>query len=294
MTSLAPEGPNAEQIQLWNAPGMGPKWVDLDERLNAMIGPLGNTAIDRAGVASGEAVLDVGCGCGNTTLELARRVGSSGTVTGIDISTVMLERARERIKEAGQGQVDFENADAQTHVFHARFDLVFSRFGVMFFADPRAAFANLRSALRPGGRLAFLCWQPVAKNPWMMVPTAAAASHVELPPPPEPNAPGPFAFGDDERVRGILEGAAFEDVQLEAYEEGLLLGGGLELDETIDFFVRGVGPLSRILSELTPEKVDRVKAAVREAIEPYQTDDGVRMPAATWIVTAKRSMGEPA
>ena len=182
--SLAASGPNAEQITYWNEQS-GPKWVALDGRLDALISPYGDRALERTKPALGERVLDVGCGCGRTTLELAARVGSPGSVTGIDISTVMLARARERARKSGAQNVRFENADVQTHAFEpGSFDLAFSRFGVMFFADPVAAFANLRGALAPGGRLAFVCWQPLANNPWMQVPLAATAPHLKLPEPP--------------------------------------------------------------------------------------------------------------
>src|SRR5262249_38336345 len=149
-------------------------------------------------------VLDVGCGCGDSTVDLARRVAPDGTVVGMDISAVMLERARQTAREQGVN-ARFEHADAQTHAFApASFDVLFSRFGVMFFADPTAAFANLRSALRPGGKLAFVCWQSLAENPWMLVPLGAAFQIIPPPPMPAPDAPGPFAFADQSRVRSIL------------------------------------------------------------------------------------------
>src|SRR5258705_5710546 len=199
-------GPNAEQIAYWNE--RGKQWVAVNDMLDAMIGPLGRHALDRARVAPGEAVLDVGCGCGDTTLELARRVGPSGRVLGVDISAPMLGRARERARAAGATHVIFEQADAQTHAFTAAsFDLILLRFRVMFFVDPTAAFANLRPALRSGGRLTFVCWQGFPKNPWMAVPLMAAMPHIKLPTPPAPDAPGPFAFGDDGRVRTILADA---------------------------------------------------------------------------------------
>src|SRR5262249_6517301 len=149
-----------------------------------------------------ERVLDVGCGTGQTSIELARRAGPGGAVTGIDISAPMLARARARAADAGARTVTFLDADAQTHRFDpASLDVCFSRFGIMFFAAPDAAFANLRSALRPAGRLAFVCWQSMRDNPWMLVPLMAAAAHITLPPPPAPDAPGPFSFADADRVR---------------------------------------------------------------------------------------------
>jgi SAM-dependent methyltransferase len=231
-------------------------------------------------------VLDVGCGCGATSRALATRVGASGSVHGVDISTPMLERAGALAREAGHANVRFTNADAQTHRFEpAGADVLFSRFGVMFFADPPAAFRNLRDALRPGGRLAFVCWRPLAENPWLLVPLGAAAQHMQLPPPPAPGAPGPFAFADPERVRGILDQAGFTRIKLDPVNDTLTVGGG-GLDEAVHFLLEGVGPTSAALREADPAVRPRVFAAVKEALAPFVTREGVRMPAAAWIVTA--------
>jgi SAM-dependent methyltransferase len=243
--------------------------------------------MDRAALRAGEDVLDVGCGCGETTVELARRVAPGGTVLGVDVSAVMLERARQTARERGAA-ARFQLADAQTHAFApASVDVVFSRFGVMFFVDPAAAFANLRRALRPQGRLAFVCWQSLADNPWMLVPLGAALQIVPPPPLPAPDAPGPFAFADPARVRGILERAGFRDVQLDAVQAELTVGGGAGLDETVDFLLQ-MGPTSALLRDSTdPGLQPRLAAAVREALRPYQTPQGVRMGSASWIVSAR-------
>jgi SAM-dependent methyltransferase len=279
--------PNAEQIAYWNE--RGKQWVAVNDMLDAMIGPLGRRALDRARVAAGESVLDVGCGCGDTTLELARRVGPSGRVFGVDISAPMLARARERARAAGATQVTFEQADAQTHAFPpATFDLIFSRFGVMFFVDPTAALANLRLALRPGGRLTFVCWQAFPQNPWMAVPLMAAAAHVTLPPPPAPGAPGPFSFADDQRVRTILGDAGFADVAVDALHEPLALAGRGGLEAAVEFALTGVGPLTAAMRDAGPAAVAPVRAAVREALAPYVAGDSVRLPSAAWIVSARR------
>lgn len=276
---------NAEQMQYW-AETAGPKWVRYQEVLDQQIAPLGVRAMERGRIGAGERVLDVGCGCGDTSVTLGRRVGPSGRVLGVDISPVMLERARQRA--ADQTHVRFAHGDAQTHRFDAgAFDVVFSRFGVMFFADPTAAFANLRTALRPGGRLAFVCWQSLPQNAWLAVPLMAAAAHITFPPPPAPGAPGPFAFADASRVRGILEGAGFADVACESDEGSLVVGGsGSTLDEAVDFLLDGVGPTSAALREAGPEARPKVAAAVREALAPYATAEGVRLASAAWIVTA--------
>ena len=286
MTALEPSGPNAEQIKYWNE--RGHEWVAQQALIDSQIRPLGVIAMERAAITAGERVLDVGCGCGDATLEIAQRVGSTGIVTGIDISTVMLERAHQAAQQAGVTNARFENADAQTHAFPAgRFDLLYSRFGVMFFTDPTAAFANLRGALRRGGRVAFVCWQPFPLNAWMFVPFMAALQYVAPPPPPAPDAPGPASFGDPERVRRILTGAGFTDLGFESVTETLTVGGGAGIDATITFLLQ-LGPTAAVLREVDDATRVKVRSAMRDALTPYLTADGVRMGSAAWIVTARR------
>lgn len=277
---------NAEQIAYWNEVS-GPRWVAAQHLLDEQISPLGLAAMERAAPTPGERVLDVGCGCGQTSLQLAERVGPTGRVLGVDVSGPMLARAAERAREAGAGHVSFQRADAQTHGFAPEFDLLFSRFGVMFFEDPVAAFANLRSALRPGGRLILLCWQELRRNDWMRIPVMTVAQHVPLPPPPEPGAPGPFAFGDAERVRGILSRAGFGAVEIDPHETQMAIRGGGALDESVDFLLQ-LGPTLKALQEADETQRARAREALREELRPYLSDAGVVMNAATWIVSATR------
>jgi SAM-dependent methyltransferase len=285
MTTLDSNGPNAEQVRYWNETA-APKWVEYQTVLDAQLEAIGGLAMDRARLVVGERVLDVGCGCGATTRALAARVGPSGSAHGVDVSAPMLARAAALAREAGLANVRFTNADAQTHRFEpGGADVLYSRFGVMFFADPPAAFRNLRGALRPGGRVSFVCWQPLAENPWLLVPLGAAAQHLQLTPP-APGAPGPFAFGDAERVRGILAEGGFEGIHFEGVRDTLTVGGG-GLEEAVRFLLEGVGPTSAALREADPAVRPRVYTAVREALTPFTTPAGVRMPAAVWIVTAR-------
>jgi SAM-dependent methyltransferase len=279
-------GPNAEQIRYWNETA-GPTWVTLEPVIEAAVAPFGRRAMERAAIAAGERVLDVGCGCGGSTLELGRRVGTAGAVLGIDVSVPMLERARRRAAEAGMRHLRFEHADAQVHRFpRGAFDLVFSRFGVMFFVDPAAAFANLRAALRPAGRLAFVCWQRLAENPWLRVPLEATARHIPLPPPPAPGAPGPFSLADAGSVRDLLDRAGFADAACEPLLDAVTLGGGAGLDGAVDHLLH-VGPVAGALREAGSDARPAVARAIRDAVAPFATSDGVRMPGAAWIVTAR-------
>jgi SAM-dependent methyltransferase len=214
-------------------------------------------------------------------MALAERVGASGAVTGADISRPMLEVARARPLPTGARQPEFREADAQSDALGA-FDAAFSRFGVMFFADPVAAFTNIRAALTPQGRLAFVCWRPYAENPWMRIPMEAAEPFLGPPQPGDPTAPGPFAFADADRVRGILGGAGFKTVTIEAFDTPI---GGSSIDDTVSMTFR-VGPLGRALAE-NRDQIPAVAEAVRQAITAYDTPNGVFMPSAVWILQAR-------
>jgi SAM-dependent methyltransferase len=277
---------NRDQIAYWSQRA-GPKWVRLQERIDRQMEEIGRGLLERARLRPGERVLDVGCGCGASTLEAARRVAPAGRVVGVDVSAVMLERAEERAREARVANVRFEEADAQVHRFEPEsVDAIVSRFGVMFFSDARAAFSNLRAALRPGGRLCFVCWQPLVRNPWMAVPLRAAAAELEdLPPPPPAGAPGPFALGEEGLVAALLEEAGFSKIAVEGLEVPVRLGGEGGLEETVEFALQ-LGPAAALLAEAAPEVVERVRSAVREALAPHATPRGVELPSAAWLVLA--------
>src|SRR5665213_182765 len=229
MTDAA-SGANAAQSEYWNHEG-GANWLAMQERVERQLAPLGRRAIERAAFQTGEHVLDIGCGTGRTTLEIGARVGARGTATGVDISRPLLAVARERLHEAGATNVSFREADAQTVVFGSgSYDGLFSRFGVMFFADPVTAFGNLLGALRPGGRLTFLAWRSAAENEWVVVPMEAAFRHLARPPAADPDAPGQFAFASPDRIRDVLSRAGFADTCVDKLD--MSFGGGT-LDQTV-------------------------------------------------------------
>jgi SAM-dependent methyltransferase len=282
IAAVAPS--NDAQIDYWNT-SAGETWVERQALLDRQLAILGLEAQRALAPGAGERILDVGCGCGETTLQLAARVGPSGAVVGVDVSGPMLEVARSRPRPEDSARPQFRQADAQTaDLGRAVFDAAFSRFGVMFFGDPAAAFSNIRSALKPGGRLAFVCWRAFVDNPWMRGPMTAAAPLLPPLPPIDPTAPGPFAFADDSRVRAILTEAGFADIAIAPFDAEI---GGSSVDETVNLTLR-VGPLGRILREI-PHMAEAVVGAVRGAIEPYDTGAGVFMPAAVWIVNARNA-----
>ena len=270
------------QVAYWDGPG-GVHWVRRQEVWDRALEPLTTALIARAAVQTGERVVDIGCGCGDTTLALARLVGASGRVLGIDVSETMLARAAARLPP--HAPVDLVRADATTHAFASVHDLLISRLGVMFFHAPVAAFANLRTALKPGGRMAFCCFRAPAENEWAMVPLRAAYAHVPPPPRPGPEDPGPFSFANEARVRRILGEAGFAQVALERLDPAIDLGAGGGLEAAVESALE-VGPTSRALEGRPLALRDTVAAALRQALAPHRRGNTVPLSAALWIVTA--------
>jgi len=272
---------NADQVAYWNGPN-GERWSREQVAIDLAFEAHTKRLLERASPRPGERVLDVGCGCGVTTLAAADAVQPGGSVLGVDVSAPMLARARER--SAGRRHVEYLEADASSHAFDPAFDVVLSRFGVMFFRDPTAAFANLRTALRPGGRLAFLCWCPAADNEWVGVPRAAALRHVPAEPPPGPEDPGPFSFGDRARVERILHGAGFTNLEITRYEGDVVLSdGGLEPAVR---FAMTAGPTARLLRDVTDEVRENVRRELETALRPLLRGNRLALGSATWLVHA--------
>jgi SAM-dependent methyltransferase len=271
---------NEAQIDYWNREA-GETWARYHDRLHRQIEPLGAKAMALLSARPGERILDVGCGCGQTSRALAEAVAPGGQVVGVDVSRPMLAVARQ--EGAGIAHLSFEEADAATARFEKPFDAAFSRFGVMFFEEPVPAFANIAAAIRPGGRLAFVCWQGLDANDWMRKPLMAAMPHLPPLPVPDPHAPGPFALADKDRLRAILEAAGFTGIGIEPYEQPI---GGNGLEETLDLTFR-VGPLGAMIRE-RPELRASVEGAVRAALAAEADASGaVWMRGAVWLVVAK-------
>jgi SAM-dependent methyltransferase len=276
-----------EQVAFWNGPG-GQRWVTEQRDRDAMLESYGNAALAAARVAHGEVVLDVGCGCGTTTFELGARVGRGGRVLGIDLSLPMIERARAMALPPHHAHVAFQAGDAGAMELPAgAFDVLYSRFGVMFFADPVTTFAHLRGALKRGARVAFVCWRAIAENPWATVPLDAAVRELgSKPEPTDASAPGPFAFADRGRVCGMLEQAGFRDAEAAAFDARVVYGRTpVEAAKR----VAAMGPAARLLVDPDPATVARIVARTAEAIAQFEGPEGVAVPGAAWIVTARRA-----
>jgi len=285
-SSASDASANSAQIEYWNDRA-GPNWVKFHKQLDGQIGEIGKITIDRAGVTTGQYVLDVGCGCGDSSLELARRVGPEGAVRGIDISAPMLALAKRRAALEPALRLEFERHDAQTAEFPAAaYAHGFSRFGVMFFDEPIAAFGNIRKALKAEGRLTFICWRALAENPWMAIPLGVAGQFVTPPEPVPPGAPGPFALADGTHARQILDAAGYSDISLEAMNEPLYLSGPGTAAAAAAHATR-MGPVARVLGDADEDIVRRVEAALIETLTPYYDGTGIRMDSACWIVSAR-------
>ncbi|PWU08933.1 MAG: SAM-dependent methyltransferase [Terriglobia bacterium] len=277
---------NEDQRTFWNGIN-GEYWARNQDRMDRILAPMNGPLLDFAAPAAGSAVVDVGCGCGATTVALASRVGPAGRVTGIDISEPMLGRARERLREHSNTTFLLGDA-ADLSLKNLGAELIVSRFGVMFFGDPVAAFSNLRTALVPGGRIHFACWRPIPENPWLQVPLHAAYEHVPRLPKPGPEEPGPFSFADPERVTRILIAAGFGMPTFRPLDIELDIAAGGTLEDAAIHAVE-IGPTRRALAE-QPEEIQALALeSIRRALAPYAAPDGVKLSGAVWLVGAGRA-----
>ena len=278
--------PNAREVQFWNSAATRP-WAELHEPIDRLFAGLTQLILELAAPQPGERVIDIGCGSGTTVLELARRVGPTGYVLGADISQHSLEKARERITAAGLSQAEASLCDVSTHTFAAdSFDLAFSRFGVMFFADPTATFINLRRGMRHPGRLTFAVFRTPQENAWGTAPLAAVR-HL-LPPmkPPGPEDTGQFSWADPTRIRRILEGAGFEDMSLTPHDPAMRLAGPGGAAEAAGFAMT-IGPIARALSNASAPKPEAVRSTLEAFFRSHDSPQGIVLPGALWIVRAR-------
>lgn len=275
---------NDEQRDYWTG-DVGRSWVEHQEALDRTLTSVSERLIELLAPRPGETIFDIGCGAGETTLRIAKRVGLSGRAIGVDISPTLLARARERAA-AAESRAQFVEADAEAESFHAaNADAVASRFGIMFFADPVRAFTNLRSALKPGGRLVVSCWREPHLNEWVTVPMGALQTLVPTVPA-DPHAPGPFAFANKARVTAILEAAGFGRIAIEPFEFTMKVGEGADpVGAAVQFYLQ-IGPAARAIREAHGDVQAAAPGLLAAALSKHIHDGVVRLGATTWMVTA--------
>jgi SAM-dependent methyltransferase len=279
-----PEQVNADQLAFWNGQG-GRTWVARQAHTDTILAPVSKALLRAAAAQPGEAVLDVGCGCGASTIEVAHSVGPQGRVAAFDISSPMLEEGRRRAALAGVSNIDWLDADPSTAALPG-YDLLLSNFGVMFFGDPVAAFSHLRRAANPGARMVFVCWRGLGENPWMKVPMDAASAHLPPRPKTAPNAPGMFAFSDPDYLSGLLSAAGCEAPRIESLDLDLDIAAGRGLEEAVAQSTQ-IGAVSSWLRGQPAEVAAAAAASIREQLATYQKEECVRLRGAMWLVSSK-------
>ncbi len=278
---------NDDQAEFWGKSDMGSRWLIFEDQLDHLLAPVLELVLDRSGLSGGMRVLDIGCGTGASALAAAQKVGPDGDVLGLDISEQFLDRARNRAES--MPNLSFQNADAQVaDLSTGGRDAMISRFGVMFFEDPVAAFANMARALKPGAQMTFAAWGGLSENPWFKVPHVAAVQRLGQPPKVDRNAPGPLAFHDRDRVADLMARAGLVDIRIEAIP--LLLSGPPQLSDAAELCTR-VGPAARVIAhfEGTADDVRAIQDSVASAFAPYHSAGGTRVPAVINLLQACRA-----
>ena len=280
------EDKNAKQKDFWSGKG-GDYWVEKQSEMDIMLNPLGKKALAKLDFKSNSEVLDIGCGCGATTLEIAKKV-SEGTVTGLDISVPMLGKAESEASIQGIANVDFKVIDVQVdQLASEKYDYVYSRFGVMFFDDPYEAFKNIFSSIKEGGELSFVCWQDPSLNPWQSLSVQVIRGYLEMPSPP-PRSPGPFAFHEKDYVKEILEKSGFSNISFDDNQEDITMFSGKSLQEASEDYLA----INPVVTEMLKDSPDDLKAEIveslKEAFSEFHKGDGLVFPSATWVVSASK------
>ena len=276
---------NAEQIAEWNG-AMGHIWAERQKEIDRIIVPFGAAAMQAAAPKPGERVIDIGCGCGDTSVEIAQKVGPTGAVLGVDVSQPMLDVARALAAQGRHENLEFRETDASEADLPDAVDLLFSRFGVMFFSQPLPAFSHMRKSLRKDGRCVFVCWRTPKDNSWAMAPLAAARAAMGITPAPaDPAAPGPFAFADADRVRALLGDAGFADIDLQRFDSQVDVGASPRLAAERAMHI---GPVSRLVREMGEAKAPAILDAMERAFASLAMPDGkILLDGSTWIVSAR-------
>ena len=278
---------NKNQKDFWSGKG-GDIWVERQNAMDTMLSPLGEAALNKLNFNGEENALDIGCGCGHTTLNIAKRIWPSGNVTGLDISEPMLKRAKESAVEKSISNTSFKCVDVQTEDLGDQiYSAAFSRFGVMFFEDSIAAFKNINKSLISGGYLSFVCWQSPAVNPWQSLFIQEVKKFLDLPSPP-PRSPGPFAFMESEYVSSILEESKFQDITIEGHEAEVNMFSGRSLSDSVKDYISINPVVTQMLKESSENQIAEIVNSGIEAFSPYYSEKGLIFPSATWLVTARK------
>ena len=277
---------NNKQKQFWSGAG-GDVWVNKQKEMDIMLNPLGTKAIDKLDLNQETKILDIGCGCGATTLEIAKKI-KDGTITGVDISEPMLKKASQNAAALELSNTSFQVLDVQVDKMPSNdFDIAFSRFGVMFFEDPFEAFSNISKSLKENGQLSFVCWQNPSLNPWQSLSIQVIKQFLDLPAPP-PKSPGPFAFEDKTYIQEILEQSNFNDIVIDDNQEDIVMFSGKSIQEACEDYLT-INPVVTEMLKNSEEKLkEEILAALIDKFSDFHNGDGLLFPSATWIVTARK------
>ena len=280
------EDKNIKQKQFWSGAG-GDVWVDKQREMDIMLNPLGERVIQGLDLKEETKILDIGCGCGATTLEIAKIV-NQGEVIGVDISEPMLERATQTASDMALTNISYQVKDVQVDEMpNNYFDIAFSRFGVMFFEDPFEAFNNINLSLKDDGQLSFVCWQHASLNPWQSLSIQVIKEFLDLPAPP-PKSPGPFAFEDKSYIEEILNASGFRDIEIKDNQEDIVMFSGKSIREACEDYLTINPVVTEMLKNSPSELREEILEALIGKFSNYHKDDGLLFPSATWIVTAKK------
>ena len=280
------EDKNIKQRQFWSGAG-GDVWVNKQREMDIMLNPLGDRVIERLDLKSDAKIIDIGCGCGATTLEIAKKI-TQGEILGVDISEPMLDKATETAKEMSLSNISFEVKDVQVDVMPQNyFDIAFSRFGVMFFEDPFEAFKNIHSSLKKDGLLSFVCWQNASLNPWQSLSIQVIKEFLDLPAP-APKSPGPFAFEDKTYLEDILRESGFKGLEILDNQEDIIMFSGKSIREACEDYLTINPVVTEMLKNSKPQLTEEILEALVIKFSNFHKNDGLLFPSATWIVTAKK------
>ncbi|NNK78143.1 MAG: methyltransferase domain-containing protein [Litoreibacter sp.] len=281
------ESEDSEFVKFWNEV-LVPKFIDWKHVLVGGLSQHSEGVLPLLEIYHGDRVLDAGAGFGDTACMLAERVGPEGEVVGMDCCDAFLEFGREDAARRSLDNVRFEVADVETYPFQGDYDMVFSRFGTMFFSNPVPALRNMRMALKPGGRLTHIVWRARADNPWLNAAKDVVLAHL---PPPDDDAqscgPGPFSMANEEMVRGMMKSAGFEDITFDRVDASVRMGNDIEDSIGFQMALGPAGEVVREAGDVATQKDAEIRADLRELLRPHATDDGVWMDSSSWVISAR-------